>query len=472
MVIYVRAKDRFYLFYSIYAFVNAVNILKYIKNVFFETYIAENTAFFHHLHFPLQYTSYVFFSLFLLEVLRFKERHPQFYNYVYKGVFVLTAVFVLLVLNRYLFDGFYIMRGFYFFFIIPLGFIITIYSFFLIIKMNDSIKDLILLGMIVISTAALSIAIVTYGKGIEILNKNYYIFYLALLLENLLFTYALSIKQREAYLEKVVIQKKYLTQLKETEKIKTEQNKKLEEELIKKELELKSFAAKAEEERISKLKSQFEKEIKTLHLASLQSQMNPHFIFNALNSIKVFLIENNKEKAAFYLNKFSKLIRKILESSRVESHSLEEELDIIELYFNIENIRFEEQIYFSIERDPKINTSVIKVPPLILQPFVENAIWHGLMLSKKEKHLSIKVSKNKDIVELTITDDGIGRDASNDLKNKKTYKKESVGLKMTQERISLFNQKQNLNYSYKIIDIQDSDKNAAGTQVQFLFNQP
>ncbi len=469
LIIFFRAKEIFYLFYSIYAFVNAINILKYLKNIFVEEIISNYLTFFHHLHFPLQYLSYIFFALFLLEILQFKIRHPLFYERVYQVVYLLSAVFLVLVIGRYVFDGYFLLRGFYFYFVMPLGFFITVYSFFLILKMKDSVKLYILLGMFIISIAAFTTAILTIGKGIEAINKYFFIFYISLLIENLLFTYALSIKQREAYREKVQIQKQFLNQLEENERIKTEQNIKLEKELVKKENELNLVAKKAEEERVAKLKSEFENELQILHLASLQSQMNPHFIFNALNSIKVFLIENNKEKAVYYLNKFSKLIRKILESSRVESHSLEEELEIITLYHSIENIRFDECIQFTIQKDPKLLISSIKVPPLLLQPFVENAIWHGLMLSEKEKKIIIKVYEENSIVKLSLIDNGIGREKSMELKNKKSFKKESVGLKMTSERLSFFNQKQHLNYSFEFIDMKDNAANPSGTEVCFTF---
>ena len=129
-------------------------------------------------------------------------------------------------------------------------------------------------------------------------------------------------------------------QLTENGRIKSNQSEILQKELQKKEMELLQIMKKAEEERVSKIKSDFENEIHQLHLFSLQSQMNPHLIFNALNSIKMFLIENNKEQAIFYLSKFAKLIRKILVSSRVHSVSLKEEIDTIQLYMGIENMRF------------------------------------------------------------------------------------------------------------------------------------
>lgn len=469
LIIYFKAKDRFFLFYSIYALVNAVNILKYTKNVFFENMIKENFSLFNHLHFPLQFASYIFFALFILEILQFKTRYPVFYKNVYKYVIILSVVFSIIVISRYTLDGYRILWGFYFYFFSPLSLIITLYSIYLILKIEDRVKYYILLGMVIISFASLSVAVLTVGGGISAINKYYYIFYISLLIENLLFTYALSIKQREVIVDRINLQKKYLNQLTENEIIKTRQNKKLSEELTKKENELKLISAKAEEDRVAKLKSEFNNEIQFLHLASLQNQMNPHFIFNALNSIKVFLIENNKEKAVYYLNKFSKLIRKILESSRIESHSLEEELEIITLYMSIENIRFEEEIQYTIEKDSSVFISKIKVPPLLLQPFVENAIWHGLMLSKKEKKITIKVYDEQGTIKLSLKDNGIGRKASQQLKQKRSFKKESVGLKMTEERISFFNQKHGLNYNFEFIDLEDESGNAEGTEVRFNF---
>ncbi len=466
LIIYFKAKDRFFLFYSVYAFICALNILKYIKNVFFENM---DYSILIHLHYPLQYASYIFFALFVLEILPFKTKYPVFYKNVYKYVIILSILFSLIVIGRYAFDGFTILWGFYFYFFTPLSLVITIYTIFLILKIEERVKHYILLGMIIISFASLSVAVLTVGGGIAAINKYYSIFYIALLVENLLFTYALSIKQREVIVDKINLQKKYLNQLIENEIIKTRQNKQLAKELKRKEKEIKLISAKAEEERIAKLKSEFDSEIQYLHLASLQSQMNPHFIFNALNSIKVFLIENNKEKAVFYLNKFSKLIRKILESSRVESHNLEEELEIISLYLSIENIRFEEEIQYSIEKEPAVTISKIKVPPLILQPFVENAIWHGLMLSPREKKIEVKVYEEAGTIKISLRDNGIGRKASKELKQKKSFKKESVGLKMTGERLSFFNQKNSLNYSYEFIDLKADDGNSVGTEVRFNF---
>ncbi len=120
-----------------------------------------------------------------------------------------------------------------------------------------------------------------------------------------------------------------------------------------------------------------EKKILTLKQNMLKSQMNPHFIFNSLNSIKLYIINNEKENTVYYLNKFAKLIRKILVVSNEKDISLADELDTMKLYMNIENIRFSNEIDFQINIDKDINLENIRIPSLILQPFLENSLWHG-----------------------------------------------------------------------------------------------
>jgi sensor histidine kinase YesM len=167
--------------------------------------------------------------------------------------------------------------------------------------------------------------------------------------------------------------------------------------------------------------------------------MNPHFIFNSLNSIKLNIIKNNKENAVYYLNKFSKFIRKTLTISREKEVSLQDEIDTLELYVSIENLRFKNEIQYSTNIDKNINLETIKIPPLILQPFVENAIWHGLSPKKGEKKLHLSITKKGlNYIEITIKDNGIGRKKAQEFKAQKMIKRESVGLKLTEERLAIF----------------------------------
>uniref|UniRef100_UPI004049CDC2 tetratricopeptide repeat-containing sensor histidine kinase n=1 Tax=Gelidibacter sp. TaxID=2018083 RepID=UPI004049CDC2 len=209
-----------------------------------------------------------------------------------------------------------------------------------------------------------------------------------------------------------------------------------------------------------------EKQILTLEQDMLRSQMNPHFIFNSLNSIKLYIINNEKENAVYYLNKFSKFIRKILIASTEKEISLEDELDTMQLYMNIENIRFSNEIDFQVNVDKNINTASIKVPSLILQPFLENSLWHGLSSKKEDKKIVLNVSKTSDeFVTISIIDNGIGRNASAKINDNKLLKRKSVGLAITKARLANFSKGFTNTYKIDIEDLYSETNKAIGTKV-------
>lgn len=209
-----------------------------------------------------------------------------------------------------------------------------------------------------------------------------------------------------------------------------------------------------------------EKKVIALEQSNLRSQMNPHFLFNSLNSIKHYIINNEQKNAVRYLNKFSKLIRKILESSSMKENSLKEELETVELYMNIENIRFGEQIDFEVDIAPEINPQTIKIPSLILQPFLENAIWHGLSSKEGKKKIRMEVRQNnKGFINITIRDNGIGREASERLREGKLLKRKSMGISITRERLANFSRLHRETFDLSISDLYTGDGGVAGTQV-------
>lgn len=213
-------------------------------------------------------------------------------------------------------------------------------------------------------------------------------------------------------------------------------------------------------------KSNSEKKVLSLEQNMLRSQMNPHFLFNSLNSIKLYIINNDQKKAVHYLNKFSKLIRRILEGSSMKEIALDEELETVELYLNIENIRFNEEINYEIQIEEGLNPSAIKIPSLILQPFLENAIWHGLSPKEGEKNLWITVSKKDDYhTEIRIKDNGVGRSASEIAKQKRVLKRKSVGIDITKERLANFSRDYQNDFDITISDLFDQQGVSTGTQV-------
>ncbi|WP_405399857.1 tetratricopeptide repeat protein [Maribacter sp. Asnod2-G09] len=209
-----------------------------------------------------------------------------------------------------------------------------------------------------------------------------------------------------------------------------------------------------------------EKKLLTLEQSMLRSQMNPHFLFNSLNSIKLYIINNEKKNAVHYLNKFSKLVRKILEASSQREISLADELETVALYMNIENIRFSNEINFNIHIKDDINTHNIKIPSLILQPFLENALWHGLSSKDGAKNIDLEVKKGKSgFIEIIITDNGVGRDAAEKIKDSKVLKRKSVGIDITKERLANFSRDYENFFHVDIIDKFDDDTNPLGTQI-------
>ena len=212
---------------------------------------------------------------------------------------------------------------------------------------------------------------------------------------------------------------------------------------------------------------QQEKQILTLEQDMLRSQMNPHFIFNSLNSIKLYIINNEKENAVYYLNKFSKFIRKILVASTEKEISLEDELDTMKLYMNIENIRFSNEIHFEVTIEDTINTSRIKVPSMILQPFIENALWHGLSAKEEDdKKINLKVYQtNDDFVTISIEDNGIGRARSTKINDGKLLKRKSVGISLTKARLANFSKGYTGDFKIRIEDLYDNNQKASGTKV-------
>lgn len=209
-----------------------------------------------------------------------------------------------------------------------------------------------------------------------------------------------------------------------------------------------------------------EKRVLSLEQNMLRSQMNPHFLFNSLNSIKLYIINNEQKNAVHYLNKFSKLIRKILEASSLKEISLAEELETVELYMNIENIRFSNEIDFKIAVDDEINIDNIKVPSLALQPFLENSLWHGLSPKDGEKiiHLNVK-NKKQGFISIEIIDNGVGRGVAQTNKENRVLKRKSVGIRITKERLANFSKDYQNNFEVDIIDIFDDEGNPKGTKV-------
>lgn len=202
-----------------------------------------------------------------------------------------------------------------------------------------------------------------------------------------------------------------------------------------------------------------------LALKSLRSQMNPHFIFNALNSVNSFIATNDERTANKYLSDFSKLMRAVLENSEEDFIPLQKEIQLIELYTKLEHFRFKDKFDYKISVEETIDIEAYKIPPMLLQPYIENAVWHGLRYKEDKGILDIKIcKKQKDQIEITIADNGIGRKKSKALKTENQKKHNSKGLGNIKKRVTILNEM----YKDKVdINIEDNQLNSedVGTKV-------
>jgi LytS/YehU family sensor histidine kinase len=209
------------------------------------------------------------------------------------------------------------------------------------------------------------------------------------------------------------------------------------------------------------------KDLATSQLTTLRAQMNPHFIFNALNSIQQYVLQGNVVEANKYLSKFSKLQREVLNHSDQNFISLEKELEVLNLYLELEQLRFERNFVYEIKMNAAIDADEIKIPPMIIQPFVENSIWHGLMPKQGERwvHIHFELSSD-DLLVCTVTDNGIGRDASARLKQNGHEQHKSKGLSLVYDRLNILRQQYGQAFEVKIKDIVDNNNLPAGTEVK------
>ena len=206
-----------------------------------------------------------------------------------------------------------------------------------------------------------------------------------------------------------------------------------------------------------------------LALKSLRSQMNPHFIFNALNSVNSYVAQNDERAANRYLTEFSTLMRSVLDNSEEDFIPLSKEIELLELYMKLEHSRFADKFDYQLVVDDKLQISEFQIPPMLLQPYVENAVWHGLRYKKEKGNLNIYINqKDFETVEISIEDDGIGRKKSKELKTENQQKQQSKGMNNIKKRIAILNEM----YSDKVdVFIDDLHSDATGTKVVLMLKK-
>jgi LytS/YehU family sensor histidine kinase len=203
-----------------------------------------------------------------------------------------------------------------------------------------------------------------------------------------------------------------------------------------------------------------------LQLKNLRAQMNPHFIFNCMSSIQECILLGQVDDANRYLTRLSRLLRMVLLYADEESISLDKELQMLDLYLQLESVRLKRNFEYKIEVDENIFTEEIQVPTLILQPFAENAIWHGLQHKESDRKLLIKITAEKNLLYCVIQDNGVGRAKASQMMQLKKHH-QSKGLKIIKDRLQILQQKTSRNETgFKFIDLFNEINEPAGTKVQ------
>ena len=216
----------------------------------------------------------------------------------------------------------------------------------------------------------------------------------------------------------------------------------------------------------SRIKLGYDKKLKEIEMRALRAQMNPHFIFNCLGSINRYIVKSDTKTASNYLTKFSKLIRLILDNSSSDHISLEAEIQTLQLYLDMESLRFDHVFEYEIQKDDNVDECNLQLPSMLIQPYVENAIWHGLLQKEERGKLWIRFKKiNGHLLQAEIEDNGIGRKKAAQLKSKELIRHKSYGMQMSSDRIEIINHLYQLKNSVSIHDLTDEKGNATGTKI-------
>ncbi|WP_298710664.1 two-component regulator propeller domain-containing protein [Chitinophaga sp.] len=216
-------------------------------------------------------------------------------------------------------------------------------------------------------------------------------------------------------------------------------------------------------------KAAFREELSQLEMKALRAQMNPHFIFNALNSIQTFMLKNETDTALAYLSRFAKLIRNVLDHSQLNNISITRETEMLENYLELERLRLDGRFDYTISIDPDLDQDFTEIPAMVLQPFVENAIWHGLQHKNAPGKLYIGFTREGQQIHCVIEDDGIGREAATVLKQQSHPAHVSRGLQITKDRLQIYNSRYNMDASFDIEDLTDENGHPSGTRVNLWF---
>ncbi len=413
-IFYLLNRDKLNKYYSIYLFCIVVYLTR-------DVFTSENVIlFYQYISFSIQYVAYFYFIQFCRSLTRSRKGFPKLDAIAYKFSWILILFAITLVAVQF-FYGYEIQKkvvGLS----VPLASFCSLLIFYMLAKSKSRHTRYLLIGCVFFLIAA-NISSVKMLKGEYYLidwpvHRMFY-YFVGAFAQSIIFTALIS-----SYL-KEIFEKKQRAEL----------------DLLKQ-----------------------KNQIAQLKMVALKSQMNPHFLFNSLNSINNYVIQNKVEEASNFITKFSMLVRKVLQVTNENSISLEEELQILSVYIKLEQMRVKNGFSFETQIDKSIKVSKLKVVPLFLQPFIENAIWHGLSFKEGEKRIKLSIYKLDKMVKVLIQDNGIGIKRSKIKSLHTSSNRKSFGINIVKERMEIM-------YGKAVdIHIKDlSDGQETGTQISIVF---
>lgn len=458
-ILFFQHKDRSYLYYSLYTFLIFSYLFHLSSHNFLHDLFKPIIPYLKCIHAEQQWAFNTIYLLFVKTFIDLKKERPAWNKFLNYSIFIYFGILLIsFVTTRIVAETNYTLILYADFFL-PTISIIAVLTMYVLFTMNSVLKYYILIGSFFYLTLSLTAFYLAYLG-----HQTIILFFIGIFIENIFFALGLGAKQRNIMLDKNSMQMEIILKQEQNIALQKQMKKKLDAEVAEKTNKIFRLTKKNQEERERNLVAEFAKKTLDLRMKALQTQMNPHFLFNSLNSIKHYIINNKKQDASYFLSKFSKLIRKILENSQKPIISLKEELEVMQVYLEIENTRLAEKIALQTNIESAIDLSRIMIPPLLLQPFIENAIWHGLAIKKGAKKIEIEIQTNKDYLIICIIDNGIGREKAAIKKAAKMIEKESLGIQLTKERLQAFTENLSLKASIYYEDLYDG-KLASGTKV-------
>lgn len=472
MLVYFKNKEKIYLHYGMFLFFMLIYGFFYIQGTT-ET-INSIQAFMNPRNRsiePVTILAFSFYTLFCIELLDLKTQDRK----LYRNLKVWTQFNVgYSVLYFIFYDYIYDYRNTIYDGMRVIIFVSSFYHLMWIhLKIKSPVKNYFLYGSIayfigaILGATRFAVGSLPFPSFYKVTDSTY--FELGVFFEILFFALALGDRMYLLHREKERTSKKLIEQLSINAEIKERENLLLQEKVREKVAEITATQLQLQEEEKNRIEAEYQRNLTKAEMLARRLQINPHFLFNSLNAIKYLIQSNDSKKAIKYLVVFSRFIRQILTSSQKNTIDLKEEFDILTNFLELEKNRFEQEFTYHFHVEDPALLKKIKVPPLMLQPFVENAIWHGLLVSKKsEKRVDISLVQTDGLFILSIDDNGIGRKTAKKETREKMHK--SLGISLTEDRIKLFNETYSSQINYHIIDKKEEDGSSAGTRVEFIIN--